>query len=119
MFMPVYCDEQTKRQGPARHDVCGADHAKPASAISKNTHPNPGVREAAVIGRPDADWGEEVVAFVALHPRTDVRAEELDRQCIAAIARFKRPEHYIFVDELPKNVNGKVVKRDLRKYHNE
>jgi long-chain acyl-CoA synthetase len=73
-----------------------------------------GVVEVSVVGRADADWGEEVVAFVVAAPDTPVMAEDLDRACLASIARFKRPKQYYFVDELPKNEYGKVLKRDLR-----
>ena len=77
----------------------------------------PGVAEVAVVGRPDAQWGETVVAFVVLShtptkPLPDART--LDDWCLQHIARFKRPKHYVFVDELPKNHYGKVLKRALR-----
>ena len=68
------------------------------------------VREASVIGRPDPEWGEIVVAYVV----GDTTAEELDRFCIEHIARFKRPKHYVFVDALPKNNYGKILKTALR-----
>jgi long-chain acyl-CoA synthetase len=71
------------------------------------------VLEAAVVGRPDPEWGEAVVAFVvASGPVPD--AAELDRLCIEHIARFKRPREYRFVERLPKNNYGKVVKGELR-----
>jgi long-chain acyl-CoA synthetase len=74
---------------------------------------HPGVAEVSVVGAPDAEWGERVVAFVVC--RGDgVTAEALDRLCLAAIARFKRPKEYRFVDELPKNNYGKVLKTELR-----
>ena len=73
-----------------------------------------GVDEACVIGRPHADWGEEVVAFVVARPGVDVDAQALDALCLANIARFKRPKVYRFVDTLPKNNYGKVLKRELR-----
>ncbi|MCU1616672.1 MAG: AMP-dependent synthetase, partial [Frankiales bacterium] len=69
------------------------------------------VEEIAVVGRPDPDWGEEVVAFVV---GSDVDAAELDRLCLASIARFKRPKDYRFVSGLPKNDTGKVLKSALR-----
>jgi len=73
-----------------------------------------GVRSVAVVGRPDAEWGETVVAFVV--PADDAApppADELDRTCLDRIARFKRPRDYRFVDALPTNNYGKVVKREL------
>jgi long-chain acyl-CoA synthetase len=76
---------------------------------------HPGVRAAAVVGRPDVEWGESVVAFVVA---TDGTAppplDELDRTCLDSIARYKRPKDYRLVDTLPTNNYGKVVKRDLR-----
>ncbi|MDX2205272.1 MAG: AMP-binding protein [Hyphomicrobiaceae bacterium] len=76
---------------------------------------HPGVAEVSVIGRSHPDWGEEVVAFVvALPGAAPPTVEELDRLCLAAIARFKRPKHYRFVAGLPKNNYGKVLKTELR-----
>jgi long-chain acyl-CoA synthetase len=68
------------------------------------------VRDASVIGRPDREWGEVVVAYVV----GDAPPAELDALCLAAIARFKRPKAYIFVDMLPKNNYGKILKTELR-----
>jgi long-chain acyl-CoA synthetase len=76
---------------------------------------HPAVAEASVVGRPHADWGEEVVAFVVARPGASVAAAELDRLCLDSIARFKRPKHYRFVAALPKNNYGKVLKTELRK----
>ncbi|GIL04995.1 MAG: AMP-dependent synthetase [Betaproteobacteria bacterium] len=75
---------------------------------------HPAVREVAVIGAPDAEWGEIVVAVVVRDPARDCSAEVLDAFCRGHIARFKRPKRYVFVDELPKNPTGKVLKRELR-----
>ena len=72
-----------------------------------------GVAEASVVGRPDAEWGEVVVAFVVLSDAA-VTAQDLDHHCLQHIARFKRPKAYEFVDALPKNNYGKVLKRALR-----
>ncbi len=76
---------------------------------------HPGVRAAAVVGRPDTEWGEAVVAFVvAADGAAPPPVEDLDRTCLDSIARFKRPKDYVFVDDLPTNNYGKVVKRELR-----
>jgi acyl-CoA synthetase (AMP-forming)/AMP-acid ligase II len=72
------------------------------------------VAEVSVIGRPHSDWGEEVVAFIVPRSGLSVNAAELDALCVANIARFKRPKAYIFLDALPKNSYGKVVKAELR-----
>jgi long-chain acyl-CoA synthetase len=76
---------------------------------------HPGVGATAVVGRPDPEWGETVVAFVvAADAAAPPAIEELDRACLERVARFKRPRHYRFVDALPTNNYGKVVKRELR-----
>jgi len=75
---------------------------------------HPAVAECAVIGRPHADWGEEVIAVVVARPGVQVGAAALDALCLASIARFKRPKAYRFVDALPKNNYGKVLKTALR-----
>jgi long-chain acyl-CoA synthetase len=68
------------------------------------------VREVSVIGRPDSEWGEVVVAYVV----GETSAAELDALCLAHIARFKRPKDYVFVEALPKNNYGKILKTELR-----
>ena len=72
------------------------------------------VLEASVVGRPHADWGEEVVAFIVVRSDAALRESELDALCLENIARFKRPKAYRFVDELPKNNYGKILKTELR-----
>ncbi|HRK40275.1 MAG TPA: AMP-binding protein [Burkholderiaceae bacterium] len=74
----------------------------------------PGVAEVAVVGQPDAEWGEVVVAFVVAQPGVALFTPELDAHCLAQMARFKRPKHYRLVDALPKNNYGKVLKTELR-----
>src|SRR5581483_2575088 len=75
---------------------------------------HPGVLEAAVVGRAHPDWGEEVIAFVVKREGADLVAAALDRLCLDNIARFKRPKGYRFVDALPKNNYGKILKTELR-----
>ena len=74
----------------------------------------PGVAEVAVVGAPDAEWGEVVVAFVVPQPGAALQASALDAFCLDHIARFKRPKRYEIVDALPKNHYGKVLKTALR-----
>jgi long-chain acyl-CoA synthetase len=69
-----------------------------------------GVREVSVIGRPDREWGEVVVAYVV----GKASEQELDALCLSQIARFKRPKSYVFIDALPKNNYGKILKTELR-----
>ena len=67
-----------------------------------------------MVGRPDPEWGELVVAFVVPAEGRRLAARELDAHCLAQIARFKRPKDYRFVEALPKNNYGKVLKTELR-----
>nr|WP_163752460.1 AMP-binding protein [Mycolicibacterium helvum] len=71
---------------------------------------HPDVAEACVVGAPDAEWGEVVVAFIV----GSAAGDALDAHLLDRIARFKRPKRYVVVDELPKNSYGKVLKRELR-----
>ena len=76
---------------------------------------HPAVAEVSVVGQADPEWGEIVVAFVVARPGTPVSAADLDRLCTDNIARFKRPKAYRFIDGLPKNNAGKVLKTELRR----
>ncbi len=75
---------------------------------------HPSVREVSVVGKPDAEWGEVVVAFV-VPVSGEVDEAALDAHCREAIARFKRPKLYRHITELPKNNYGKVLKTELRR----
>jgi long-chain acyl-CoA synthetase len=75
---------------------------------------HPAVLEVSVVGRPNAEWGEEVVAFVVCKPGQRAGADALDAVCLEHIARFKRPRQYLFLEALPKNNYGKVLKTELR-----
>jgi long-chain acyl-CoA synthetase len=75
---------------------------------------HPAVLEVSVIGEPDPEWGENVVAFVVSRPGAGADEKLLDRYCIETMARFKRPKAYHFVESLPKNNYGKVLKTELR-----
>jgi long-chain acyl-CoA synthetase len=72
------------------------------------------VSEVSVVGRPDPEWGETVVAFVVAAAPGGIDEAVLDSWCLEHIARFKRPKEYRFVDSLPKNSYGKVLKSELR-----
>jgi len=72
------------------------------------------VLEAAVVGRPDERWGEVPVAYVVCKPGATATADELIEHCRAQLAKFKVPKAITFIDALPRNPSGKVLKRELR-----
>jgi acyl-CoA synthetase (AMP-forming)/AMP-acid ligase II len=76
-----------------------------------------GVQDVAVIGVPDETWGENVCAVVVRGPGVDVEEDELVAHCKASLASYKKPKLVVFVDELPRNPSGKVLKRELRERH--
>jgi len=77
-------------------------------------HTHPAVAEAQVVGIPCSKYGEEVVAWVRLHPGHSATADELQRWCKARLAHFKAPRHFRFVEEFPMTVTGKVQKYRMR-----
>jgi len=75
---------------------------------------HPSVRDVAVVGLPNETYGEEVAAFVVIAAGADAAAAALDAHCRASLASFKVPRRYEFVNALPRNAAGKVLKRELR-----
>jgi long-chain acyl-CoA synthetase len=94
--------------------VSGAENIYPAE-VENALFAHPAVRDAAVIGVPDAKWGEAVKAVVVLKPGEDASADELVAHCRTRIAGYKCPKSVDFVEELPRNPSGKVLKKELRK----
>ncbi|AXO88156.1 AMP-binding protein [Pseudomonas parafulva] len=77
-------------------------------------HTHPAVAEAQVVGIPCERFGEQIVAWIKLHPGHSVTVEALSDWCKARIAHFKVPRHIRFVDEFPMTVTGKVQKFRMR-----
>ena len=75
-----------------------------------------GVVESSVVGIPDEDWGEKVVAAVVTSPGTRVEAQEIQRFCKQHLHDWKCPKEIVFLKELPKNTMGKVLKEELKKF---
>jgi fatty-acyl-CoA synthase len=86
-----------------------------SSEVERAIYEHSAVAEVAVVGRPDERWLEVPVAYVALAEGTgDVDAAALEAHCRERLARYKVPKAFHFVDALPRNPSGKVLKRDLR-----
>ena len=93
--------------------VSGGENVYPRE-VEEVLFTHPAVAEAAVFGLTDEHWGERVAAAVVRHADQDVDEAALDALCRARLAGYKRPRSWHFVDEIPKNVSGKVLKRELR-----
>ncbi len=74
----------------------------------------PAVSEVAVIGLPDAKWVEAVTAVIVIKADQQLTEQEVLAHCNAHMASFKSPKRVLFVDSLPKNPSGKLLKRQLR-----
>ena len=93
--------------------IRGGENISPAE-VEAVLYSHHGVEEAVVIGLPDVEWGQRVAAVVVARPGTRLDEAELTAFCKQRLASFKKPELFYFVDALPKNQMGKVLKKDLR-----
>ena len=106
-------DEYIYLSGRARDFIKRGGEMISPEEVEQVLMSHPQVDEAAIIGIPDLEWGEEVRALVVR--RSDaVDESDLMDHCSQHLASFKRPRSVVFVDQLPRNVMGKVMKRDLR-----
>jgi fatty-acyl-CoA synthase len=74
------------------------------------------VREAAVVGVPDDYWGEAGKAFLVMQPGQTIAPDAVIAACKEKLAGYKVPRHVAFIDVLPRNAAGKVLKTELRKH---
>jgi acyl-CoA synthetase (AMP-forming)/AMP-acid ligase II len=93
--------------------IRGAENIAPAE-VETVLMSHPEVEEAAVVGAPSEEWGQTVKAFVALRKGSKVTEKDLIEFCRARLASFKRPERIEFMDALPKNPLGKILRKELR-----
>ena len=93
--------------------ISGGENIYPRE-IEELLYHHPKIREAAVVGIPDALWGESVKAFVVLKTGMSMSEEEVIEYCKAHLASYKKPKQVKFIDSLPRNPSGKVLKNLLR-----
>jgi acyl-CoA synthetase (AMP-forming)/AMP-acid ligase II len=93
--------------------ISGGENIYPRE-IEEVLYQHPAVAEAAVIGIPDETWVERVHALVVLKGGQDATGDEMIEFCRRRLARYKAPKSVEFVDALPKNPQGKILKREIR-----
>ncbi|MGH2523071.1 MAG: AMP-binding enzyme, partial [Anaerolineales bacterium] len=94
--------------------ISGGENVYPAE-VENVLFAHPAIAEAAVIGVPDEKWGEVGRAVVVVKPGQSLTEPEVIEFCQGKLARYKIPKSAVFVDALPRNAAGKVLKTDLRK----
>ncbi len=94
--------------------ISGGENIYPAE-LEKLLHAHPGIREAAIIGVPDARWGEVGRAVIVTEPGVDLEETDVIAFMARSLARYKLPKSVVFTSELPRNAGGKIVKAELRR----
>ncbi|HVJ98435.1 MAG TPA: hypothetical protein VNC41_16525 [Acidimicrobiia bacterium] len=85
-----------------------------SSEVERVLYEHEAIVECAVVGRPDDRWGEVPVAYVVVREGSNPTTDELIEHCRRQLAKFKVPKDVSFIDALPRNPSGKVLKRELR-----
>jgi acyl-CoA synthetase (AMP-forming)/AMP-acid ligase II len=93
--------------------IRGGENISPEE-VEDSLHSHPKIEEAAVIGVPDPEWGQEPRAIVVLKKGEVATSEEIIEYCRSRLAGFKRPRSVVFIDALPRNPMGKVLRKKLR-----
>jgi acyl-CoA synthetase (AMP-forming)/AMP-acid ligase II len=93
--------------------IRGGENISPEE-VENVLHSHPKVEEAAVIGVPDPEWGQEPRAVVVLKKGKAATSEEIIEYCRSKLSGFKRPRSVVFLDSLPRNPMGKVLRKKLR-----
>ena len=94
--------------------ITGGENVYPRE-VEEVLYTHPGVRECAVVGLPDPEYGEKVTAFIVVQGERTPDSSALKAFLKSRLAGFKVPKRYLFLDELPKNNAGKLLKREIRK----
>ena len=93
--------------------ISGGENIYPKE-VENILYSHPAINEAAVLGVPDDDWGESVKALIILHEGKELTEAEVIAYCRQHLAGYKKPRSVEFVDDLPRNASGKVLKKVLR-----
>lgn len=95
--------------------ISGGENIYPKE-IEEVLYCHPNILEAAVIGVPDPKWGETIKAFIVMKPEKQLTENEVIEFCQSQIASYKKPRVIEFVESLPRNASGKVLKTVLRSF---
>ena len=93
--------------------ISGGENVYPAE-VENVIYQIPQIAEAAIIGVPDEKWGEVGFAFIVVKKDGNLSEEKIIDHCLKNLAKFKIPKGVEFIDALPRNATGKVLKRTLR-----
>ena len=93
--------------------ISGGENVYPAE-VENVLYQLPEIAEAAIIGVPDNRWGETGIAFISFKSEQTLEEKDIIEHCLKNLAKFKVPNSVKFIDALPRNATGKVLKRNLR-----
>ena len=94
--------------------ISGGENISPKE-IENVINQIPGVKESSVVGLPDEKWGERVVAAVVKESESPIEPSDVKETCLKKLHKWKCPKEVVFIDQLPKNAMGKVMKEDVKK----
>ncbi|MGB1867805.1 MAG: AMP-binding enzyme, partial [Porticoccaceae bacterium] len=93
--------------------ISGGENVYPAE-VEDALYSHPDIADVAVVGVPDDKWGEAIKAFVVIKDGADLSADQIIEFARTRIAKFKCPKTVDFIDILPRNMSGKILRRELR-----
>jgi len=111
-----YCDEEGYifLSGRAKDFIKRGGEMISPEEVEQVLHSHPSIDEAAIIGVDDPDWGERVRAVIVLKRGNEVGERDIIEYCRSKLSSFKKPESVVFIEYLPRNAMGKVLKRELK-----